>query len=97
MNKLNCISVDEQNTVFRERKQKQKPKPCDGRKEGQLVTVLRGGVDELLWRGRLEMCDFWQQEEGFFSSCRVVIIEWAQCPGNRQGGTGTVRAVIRAI
>lgn len=68
-----------------------------GRKEGQLVTVLRGGVDELLWRGRLEMCDFWQQEEGFFSSCKVVIIEWAQCPGNRQGGTGTVRAVIRAI
>lgn len=46
MNKLNCISVDEQNTVFRERKQKQKPKPCDGRKEGRTAgdcAERRGG------------------------------------------------------
>lgn len=98
MSRLHGTRADEQNIdrVFRETLLKQELKPHGGWKEGQLVTVLRGGVDGLPWWRRLETYGFWQQEEGSFSACKAAVIEQAQCPGNRQGGTRTVTAGIRA-
>lgn len=49
MSRLHGTRADEQNIdrVFRETLLKQELKPHGGWKEGQLVTVLRGGVDGL--------------------------------------------------
>lgn len=55
--------------------------------------LFRSGVDEILWReGWIGMYDFWQQEEGSFSSYATAVIEQAHCPGNWQGETRTVSA-----
>lgn len=46
--------------------------------------------------GWIEMCDFWQQEEGSFSSCTTAVVEQAHCASNWQGETRTVSADMRA-
>lgn len=97
MSWLHSTRVYEQNIdgVFRETSQKQEPKLHNGCKDGQLETVLRGGVDGLPWWRMLEMYVLCQQEE-VFSACTAAVIEQAQCPGNRQRGTKIVRAGVRA-
>ena len=76
-----CIVSEWMNRAFRETLQKQEPRPHGGWKEGQLVTVLREGVDGLPRWGRLEINGFCQQEESSISAYRAAFTEQAQCHG----------------
>lgn len=82
MSRLNCIKVNKQNIFFRERvMEKSSSLMRDEWKDSW--WLFRRGVDEILGReGWIGMYDFWQQEEGSFSSCTTAVVEQAHCPGN---------------